>query len=693
MKRNRFLALGLLTCALAPSLSACKSGDSALIIRVLNSEDYIYLHDPKNGYDEADLTEQFEQYIADDPELSAKYGKVKVVYNTADTMENIYSEMQTGKTSYDLICASDYIVAKMARYDLIKPIDKELVPNYFGDEENPAKSSKALTSRLDDIIIKNQNGETPLGDFTVGYMWGTLGILFNPSYFDETKEGYDVDTIIEDMADINVLWDEKYKNTISIKDSMRDTFAFGLMKAYEEEYFDKDGNSYPGFAPMRDAYYRDHTYSKKQYNAEFSKLFNYVIGENSDSGKVIDDVVKELNSLKKNIFGLEVDSGKQDIVTGKIGVNMAWSGDAVYSMEQAEDRKQVSNPHELYYSIPETGSNLWMDCWVAPKLSNQTDLQWELAHEFLNYLCDPEIAVKNMNYTGYTSFIAGDAMIDLVRDWYDSRNYEIFNVIKDEEGEEVFYDIFAVDPSIDFAKIEDEDKIIDILNDADETGVSKLLSYDDAVDKDGEGHDATLDDYLLYYAECEYDEETELVTAVNLLEPLYLTDEEGEAIVDEEEKKIQKKYGDLVLFDTAVDEDGEPLYEVVDLSYFFEGTLEEYGVKDMLFYSDEYTYYAIEDEDAGYTKEICVGRYFYTQYPDEDTLARCAVMEDYVKGNEDLNPLIMKMWENFKSDPLPIWAIVLFIMIVAILLGGFGYLFISKYLNRKLRARRKAEQR
>ena len=128
MKNKKIVALLLLSGLLVPALSACSSnsGDT-LIIRVLNSEDYIYLNDPDNGYDEPDLIDQFAQYIADDETLSAKYGKVQVVYDTADTMENIYSEMLTGKTSYDLICASDYIVAKMARYDLIKKVDKDVL--------------------------------------------------------------------------------------------------------------------------------------------------------------------------------------------------------------------------------------------------------------------------------------------------------------------------------------------------------------------------------------------------------------------------------------------------------------------------------------------------------------------------------------------------------------------------------------
>lgn len=675
MKRNKLFILAMLAGVLSPVLSACQSvgGDDALIIRVLNSEDYIYLNSPDDGYDEPDLIDQFAQYIKDDEELFAKYGKVKVVYDTADTMENIYSEMQTGKTSYDLICASDYIVAKMARYGLISKIDQSLVPNYFGAN---GKASSALTERLDEIEITN-NGETSkLSEYTVGYMWGTLGYLFDPGYFNNEKEGYSEEEIIADMADVSILWDSKYKKSISIKDSMRDTFAFGLMKAYDDTYTDKDGNTHEGFRHMRDKYYKTLGYSSDPeeayslYNEEFSELFNYVISENANPQSVIDDVVKELNTLKKNIFGLEVDSGKQDIVTGKIGINMAWSGDAVYAMDQAEDPEQVTTPHSLYYSVPETGSNLWMDCWVAPKLKNQSSLQWELAHEFLNYLCDPSIASKNMDYTGYSSFIAGDDILDLSRDWYDSRTGEVYYT----EDEETYYDVFAVKDGV-------TDITVDVLNDENQ---AKLVWYDDMVST---SHDSELNSWPLYYVEAEYDEETEAVSEILTCEAHPVLDEEGEVVEGQ-----QKTYGDLTLYDTAVDEEGELLYEAVDLSYFFQGTLNGYVDADMVFYSDEYTIYANEYGEEGGIREICVGRQFYTQYPDKQTLARCAVMKDYAKGNEDLNPLIMKMWENFKSDPLPAWAISLFVILVILIVGGFGYLFLMKYLNKKLRKKRKQEQ-
>ena len=138
---------------------------------------------------------------------------------------------------------------------------------------------------------------------------------------------------------------------------------------------------------------------------------------NRTDSETLAKVEEALNQMKKNIYGFEVDSGKKDIVTGKIDINFAWSGDAVYAMDTAEEENDMN----LNYIVPQEGSNVWFDGWVMPKGANI-----QLASDFINYLSLPEVAVKNMNKIGYTSAIAGDAIFDQIIDWYG-----------DEDGEEV----------------------------------------------------------------------------------------------------------------------------------------------------------------------------------------------------------------------------------------------------------------
>lgn len=122
-----------------------------------------------------------------------------------------------------------------------------------------------------------------------------------------------------------------------------------------------------------------------------------------------------LNTLKNNIFGFEVDSGKNDMVTGKISINFAWSGDAVYAMDEAEPTEEDPNGLELCYSVPEEGSNVWFDGWCIPRHAEQKDL----AVEFINFLSMPENAIANMEYIGYTSAIAGEDVLEWVKETYE----------------------------------------------------------------------------------------------------------------------------------------------------------------------------------------------------------------------------------------------------------------------------------
>ena len=530
----------------APTIKNDGIGSGSQTLRLLNVEDYIYEKDPEDEGAAKNLVHQFEDYAR---ELG--YQNVKVSYATTDTPESMFNELKISQDNFDLICPSDYMIQKLIVNNMLEPmhIDEEHMPNYF-------QNASSIKDRLDSISATNSvtNEVCFLRDYAVGYMWGTLGILFDPEY-----GGRDAEKTIEDMQEWGVLWNPDYKGISSIKDSVRDTYAIGLLHAYDEE-----------FKALKEAY-DNGTLSAEDYNEQFSELFNKC------DNATLNKVRQSLTKLKGNVFGMEVDSGKQDIVTGKIGINFAWSGDAVYSMEQAEEEKEL----ELYYSIPNTGSNLWMDAWCMPRSSQRSEAQKELAELFLDFLSIPEYTAQNMEYTGYTPFTGGNDILDLARSWYDVRY--------DEETEE----------------------------------------FDDSIP-----------------------------TAEEIAE-----------------KGLQR----------------------VDLSYFFGGTLtdedgnplsDEESAEACIFYSDCYLPNA-ETDDAGNIVggNRAVGREFFCQFPDEETLTRCAVMRDFGSQNE----AVLKMWEKFKSDALPVWAIVLFIVEVTAALALVLYFVVGKRMKYSLRKKRKEE--
>ena len=681
-KINKILLLSPIFLAMSSGLTSCGDSPSERVtLKIINSEDYIFIDEEDRSND---MTEQFKRYVislVDAGELDEKYRHVEVVYDTSDTNETLYSELQTGKSDYDLINVSDYMAQKMVSEGLVVPLlaegetREEKLANYMD------YASPTLRGRLDNITAPiysrwEDDPEHPgekvhpyakLEDYAVGYMWGTLGILFNPEY--SAYSNLEVADVIEDMHySFSALWDSTYKGSISIKNSMRDTFAAGLMKTYEED-----------FASLK-AKLDDGTYDVDTYMAEYAKVFN---GENENSfDVVVNNVQASLESLKNNIFGLEVDSGKQDIVTGKIGINLAWSGDAVYSMDQAEDGNLVGdNQSTLYYCVPELGSNLWFDTWVMPKNDNRSEERRELALMFLDFMSDPANASQNMDYTGYTSFIGGGDILELVRDWYDIRTDEIYEEVEVKQYNYEYYQVYAVHDD----EVEENKDFF-------------ALDYPDFM-KDT--HNADSDEYLLYYfVPYSYVDETTgeevVVDEPESVEDLLDEEHSYPVLVDDE---TQKKYGDLTIVDRDLEPEEVLEYDIVDLSYFFNGTLddgdpdtEDYEEDvDTIFYSAKY--YARTEDGEPYTfvdgedehLNNSVGRQFFTQYPDEATITRCAVMKDFGENNK----LVMKMWEEFKSDPLPTSSLVIFIVIIAsgIALGAF--IITNKVLVKRIRKKRR----
>ena len=105
---------------------------------------------------------------------------------------------------------------------------------------------------------------------------------------------------------------------------------------------------------------------------------------------------------------------KDEIVKGTYHANLAWSGDAVFAMDNAEESKKT-----LCYALPSEGSNVWFDGWCMPK-----GAQKELAEEFVNFICAPENAVLNMEAVGYTSPIVGTDIWEYVNDTYAAEETE-----------------------------------------------------------------------------------------------------------------------------------------------------------------------------------------------------------------------------------------------------------------------------
>ena len=109
--------------------------------------------------------------------------------------------------------------------------------------------------------------------------------------------------------------------------------------------------------------------------------------------------VKEiLLQAKKQICGWEVDFGKEEMTKGKAWLNLSWSGDAQFAIEEAGEMGVM-----LDYIVPKEGSNVWFDGWVIPKYAKNV----KAATYFIDYMCKAENALKNMDEIGYVSCAGG----------------------------------------------------------------------------------------------------------------------------------------------------------------------------------------------------------------------------------------------------------------------------------------------
>ncbi len=356
MKKYICLIILCLVCVLTTS---CKK-EEIRTIKIYNWVDYI---------DETVLDEFVEYY----KELTGE--TIGYVYDTFETNESMYNTVKTGKTDYDVICPSEYMIQKMIREDMLETFDLEKY-NLDGYKKNAS------------LYLQNLFKDNNLDMYAACYMWGTLGLIYNPEALDEAANGeeYDLNTW-------EVMNNPLFEGIVSLKDSVRDAYCVGSLLAHQDE-----------LKVVAEKYTTNST--------EYQKAVQEII--NRTTPNAIENVSNELRNLKQNIYGLEVDSGKGDIVTGKIAMNVAWSGDAVYSMDLAEEEDTY-----LEYMIPREGGNVWFDGWVMPKGADK-----ELAQSFINFLSQPEIAARNMEFIGYTSAIAGDAIFELIEDWYGITSYQ-----------------------------------------------------------------------------------------------------------------------------------------------------------------------------------------------------------------------------------------------------------------------------
>ena len=317
------------------------SEDRSQILKVYNWADYI----------DEDLIGEFEQWYEE------QTGEpVHIIYQTFDINETMLSKIELGHEDYDVVCPSDYIIERMLKNDLLLPLEMDFgqTPDYL---DNVAPFIK---EKFNEIEGHGKNAN----DYSVAYMWGTVGLIYNPKYVSE-----------DETHSWEVLRNPAYKGKVLMKDAFRDVYT-SLLIALNRNAIDS------GEKDMRDL----------------------AFDTSDESIKLVEDY---LNSFKESVSGWEADFGKEQMTKELAWMNLSWSGDAQWAIDEAAEVGM-----DLRYTIPEEGSSVWFDGWVIPKYAKNI----KAASYFINFMCKPENALRNMDMTGYVSAIGGDEILENMSD-------------------------------------------------------------------------------------------------------------------------------------------------------------------------------------------------------------------------------------------------------------------------------------
>lgn len=174
-------------------------------------------------------------------------------------------------------------------------------------------------------------------NYSLPYFYGTLGLLYRKDTVDASL-----------VSSWDCLWNPTYENEIIMENSVRDSFAPALISL---------------------------GYSLNETNEEHLNEALAILKKQKQDGIV---------------YAYYVDETSDSMINEEASIALCYSGEAALAMLENDN---------LGYSVPEEGSNLWIDSWFVPNSCNDQ----KAALQFLNFLCKEDIADKNFEYVQYAS--------------------------------------------------------------------------------------------------------------------------------------------------------------------------------------------------------------------------------------------------------------------------------------------------
>ncbi|MBR1913900.1 MAG: extracellular solute-binding protein [Lachnospiraceae bacterium] len=175
---------------------------------------------------------------------------------------------------------------------------------------------------------------------------------------------YNKNMVDEPVTSWDILWDEKYSGQILMQDSIRDAFTVSLKR-----------NGY---------------------------------SLNSTDPAELEKAAEDMIAQRPLVQAYVVDQARDKMIGGEAALAVIYSGEVLYT--------QRENP-DLEYSVPDEGTNVWIDAWVVTKKARNP----EAAMKWIDFLCRPEIALMNFDFITYST--PNEAAREMIED-EDIRNSE-----------------------------------------------------------------------------------------------------------------------------------------------------------------------------------------------------------------------------------------------------------------------------
>lgn len=222
------------------------------------------------------------EYIPSDvlTEFTRETG-IKVVISTFESNEAMYAKLKLldGK-GYDVVMPSSYFIERLRKDNLLARLDKSKIIGL---------NNLALQSLERSFDRHNE--------YSIPYMWGLLGLLFNKKVVDPKL-----------ITSFNDLYRPEFKGRILLSDDMRDTFGVALKaKGYSINTTNPD---------------------------EIKAGYNW------------------LQQLKPEVRVFDITATKQAFIGEEVLAGVSWNGDAFIAMQE--------NPN-LEFIVPKEGLIVWID--------------------------------------------------------------------------------------------------------------------------------------------------------------------------------------------------------------------------------------------------------------------------------------------------------------------------------------------